>query len=133
MTKLTLTAAALVLAACGSGPDIRPADVADLGSTAAFLATGNGVEANQLIAGASTAETLVRGGVLKLGARAAINEIPMEDRTRENMHTFMDATGYGAAASNIHLAITASPAPWLGAAIGLGYFIYNYEQGNENE
>ena len=131
MTRtITLAAALALTAACSTGPklDLRAGDVADLGSTAAFLSSGNGVEVNPLIAGASTAETLAGGLALKLGARAVINTIPMEETPRKNLHTFMDATGYGVAVSNINLALTASPAFGLGALVGLGYFIYNFEQ-----
>ena len=133
MIRYTLAAALVLTAACSTGPklDLRTADVADLGSTAAFLASGNGVEVNPLIAGASTAETLAGGLALKLGTRAVINAVPIGERPRKNLHTFMDATGYGVAVSNIHLAIAASPAFGLGALVGLGYFIYNFEQADD--
>ena len=133
MIKYTLAAALALTAACSTGPklDLRTADVADLGSTAAFLASGNGVEINPVLAGSTAAETLAGGLALKLGARAVINAVPMEETPRKNLHTFMDATGYGVAVSNVHLAITASPAFGLGALVGLGYFIYNFEQADD--
>ena len=128
---ITLAAALALTAACSTGPDLRKADVADLGSTAAFLASGNGVEINPVLAGSTAAETLAGGLALKLGARAVINTIPIEETPRKNLHTFMDATGYAAAVSNINLALTASPAFGLGALVGLGYFIYNFEHGEQ--
>lgn len=132
MKRTTTLAFALALTtACAEhierGPVFTTADAADLASTAAFLTTGNGVEANPFIAGATTAETLAKGGLLKLGVRAGINAAPLEERDRKNMHTFMDATGWGATASNIPLAFTASPEPILGLVVGLGYFLYNFD------
>lgn len=141
MKKLFALLIALSVAACSTGgterkigtfePEMRLADVTDMGSTAAFLIAEKGVELNPILQDLSTAETVAGVFVLKVAARAGINAIPATDLERENLHVWLSGIGYGATLNNILLFTSVSNPAFYGVLTALGYTAYNTQQNKE--
>lgn len=108
--------------------EFRPADAADLASTAGFLLTGNGVELNPVLADMSTGQTIAGVFGLKVAARWMINNAGATEDQKDDLHTLLDAIGYGATVNNIPLLFSNTAAPVAGVLFGLGYLAYNLDQ-----
>ena len=103
----------IALAACSSP---RASDYADAGSTAAFMAQGH-VEANPLIASAGNAAPIAAIG-MKVLTRSAIDNAPITDEQRKNIHEGMDTVNWAAFCNNVVLLATPELATRLIAAAG---------------
>ena len=114
----------IALAACSSP---RASDMADVGSTAAFMAQGH-VEANPLLATAGDAAP-VAALVGKVVARSVIDQIE-DDEQRKKMHEGMDTVNWAAFCNNIVLLATPELATRLIAAAGCAAW-HRYSLGDE--
>jgi len=130
-SKLLIGLSVVFLTACSnsgaiSGP--RATDLADVASTAGFLATG-GVELNPLLSWSGDAAPVVTLGS-KVIARTVIDRVPDEEQ-RESLHQFMDSINIGATCNNIGVILGGSFNPVIFLACGGAWWILSETQLND--